>query len=584
MRKNKEIGSYNDLDHYLDVQFRLLREDFVAPLRESIQEFKNNMQDVQDGTRKVQDIRIYNGVKIAGTTTTYDGIGHVLTSDLSKTQKVKWEYSKRLIYGSLLCLSYDNFHTIYFATVTKRDATDLMLGIVEVQFTCELETVRSIADQVFLMAESATYFEAYKHNLTALQLVNDLCFSQYIVECEDEIKSPAYLRIGEEKFYDLTMLDSEYVDENTSLEEDLIENKDVKIHEKIKAVKRKRDRTLESVDILNERSWPGNAKLGLDDSQHRALKNALTHEFSMTQGPPGTGKTFIGLKVARALLANKAVWSAGENKKALLVVSYTNHALDQFLCGIHSFFKGAIVRIGGRSANEEMQQHGIKSMYKYITADAREASAVAYDVAEKTEKRINELKRQIYRIDREIVMTDQLIGYMGRFQKPLEAGFEQRIQNRNQTNSEQLDLIHEWLGCGVLPSRPDIIVHFERNDIERKPLVQEAGKTNDEHHAANETSLETTPRYYEQAGCISKDIVKSLIETRCEKKKLANEVSISVAYKEIVPMNEKSKEKIHTIWKIRFSERWGLYKSWAEELKHDLTEKLKEYEENFLHC
>ena len=174
LRKNKDIGSYNDLDHYLDVQFRLLREDFVAPLRESIDEFKNNIQDVQDGTRKLQDIRIYSSVKIEGTSTSYEGISHVLTFDASKTKRVKWEFSKRLIFGSLLCLSYDNFQTIYFATVTKREPSDLETGVVGVQFTCELETIRSIADKEFVMAESSAYFEAYKHNLTALQLIQDL--------------------------------------------------------------------------------------------------------------------------------------------------------------------------------------------------------------------------------------------------------------------------------------------------------------------------------------------------------------------------------------------------------------------------
>ncbi len=36
LRSNIEEGAFKDLDHYLDVQFRLLREDFVGPLREGI--------------------------------------------------------------------------------------------------------------------------------------------------------------------------------------------------------------------------------------------------------------------------------------------------------------------------------------------------------------------------------------------------------------------------------------------------------------------------------------------------------------------------------------------------------------------
>lgn len=43
--------------------------------------------------------------------------------------------------------------------------------------------------------------------------------------------------------------------------------------------------------------------------------------------PPG--KTYVGLKIVRALLDNKA-WGP---KSPILVVCYTNHALDQFLEG-----------------------------------------------------------------------------------------------------------------------------------------------------------------------------------------------------------------------------------------------------------
>ena len=550
LRKNKDIGSYNDLDHYLDVQFRLLREDFVAPLRESIEEFKNNIQDMHDETRKLHNIRIYSGIEIAGTTFTHEGICHVLTFDASKTKKVKWEFSKRLIYGSLLCLSYDSFQTIYFATVSKRDPSDLALGMIEVQFTCEIETVRSIADEEFVMAESSAYFEAYKHNLKALQLIQDLPFSQYIVECENGVRPPAYLMRNEDTHYDLTTLDGEYIDDTSNNEENLIDRKNFKGHIKFSDLTRKRDKTLEKVDILNDKLWPSTSKLGLDESQHQALKNALTHEFSITQGPPGTGKTFIGLKVARALLANKGIWSTGETKQTLLVVCYTNHALDQFLCGIHSFYKeGDIVRIGGRSSSEEMKQHGIQTLFKYTTPNVRDALTAAYENADKTLERINQLKNQIYLLDRKIVMTVDVTKYMGRFQNALEAGFEQQIRDINKRKnsnieSEQLDLIHEWLGYGVLLYKSNIGVRFAGIDLERKTSVK---KSKSALYGSN-----------------------------------MNDVSSSVAYKEIVPMNEKSKEMIHKIWKISFRSRWELYKSWVEALKGDLTETLKEYEDNFL--
>jgi hypothetical protein len=59
------------------------------------------------------------------------------------------------------------------------------------------------------------------------------------------------------------------------------------------------------------------ATISLDISQRRALASALSRRVSLIQGPPGTGKTFLGIAVIKALLALT-------NEK-ILVVCYTNH-------------------------------------------------------------------------------------------------------------------------------------------------------------------------------------------------------------------------------------------------------------------
>ena len=68
------------------------------------------------------------------------------------------------------------------------------------------------------------------------------------------------------------------------------------------------------------------------------------------------------------LLHNKGKWDTGtellddmderlllSERRPILVVCYTNHALDQFLEGIHKFHPKGIVRIGGRSKSEVMK-------------------------------------------------------------------------------------------------------------------------------------------------------------------------------------------------------------------------------------
>lgn len=85
-------------------------------------------------------------------------------------------------------------------------------------------------------------------------------------------------------------------------------------------------------NTLNLDSWPSKESLALDQSQYDALRLALTNELAIIQGPPGTGKTFIGYKIAQALLANQTCWREAE-QTPILVVCFTNHALDQFLEG-----------------------------------------------------------------------------------------------------------------------------------------------------------------------------------------------------------------------------------------------------------
>ncbi|KAK3293760.1 P-loop containing nucleoside triphosphate hydrolase protein [Chaetomium fimeti] len=83
-------------------------------------------------------------------------------------------------------------------------------------------------------------------------------------------------------------------------------------------------------------------KVQIDDAQLNALLLALTSPVSLIQGPPGTGKSFIGAQIARCLF---------EAGLRILVLSYTNHALDQFLEDLlKADIPGeAMVRIGSKA-------------------------------------------------------------------------------------------------------------------------------------------------------------------------------------------------------------------------------------------
>ena len=119
LRRNKIDGSYHNPEHYLDVQFRLLREDFVRPLREGISRLLERVGSSKIDTH--QDIRLYNDVRLLYPVCTSNGVRYRIKFDNSKLRHVRWENSKRLIFGSLMCLSKDNFDSLVFATVANRE-------------------------------------------------------------------------------------------------------------------------------------------------------------------------------------------------------------------------------------------------------------------------------------------------------------------------------------------------------------------------------------------------------------------------------------------------------------------------------
>lgn len=100
----------------------------------------------------------------------------------------------------------------------------------------------------------------------------------------------------------------------------------------------------------------------LNESQADALKHSLTRKFSVIQGPPGCGKTFIGLQIIATLLMN--------TDAQILIVCYTNHALDQFLTGILRYTDN-IVRIGNQSKNENLDCYNLKQLCESGSNDKR---------------------------------------------------------------------------------------------------------------------------------------------------------------------------------------------------------------------
>ncbi|XP_025836125.1 NFX1-type zinc finger-containing protein 1-like isoform X2 [Agrilus planipennis] len=339
IRENIVKGPYKNVEHYLDIQFRLLREDFVAPLRKGIcdyREFKTTPKP-KNAKLKNSSVKIYENVYFLYNKTINDQVGVViqLTSSFKKQKrKQNFENSRQFMYGSLMCFTKDNFATLIFGKVLERNKELLENDQLVIGFEKEYNSAYEF-DKSYTMIESKVYFEPYYHVLAALQDFNPEHFpmKQYFIYVNPDVKPPDYL-----------LPVSGYLTLRNN-----------------------------SVPVLNNPLTWSNLRAQLsefDDSQFNAFRSALTEEFVVIQGPPGTGKTYLGLKIAEVLLENLELWNIygriPENTKMpMLVVCFTNHALDQFLEGLLQF-TDKIVRVGGQSKNEKLKNYSLREQKKKV--------------------------------------------------------------------------------------------------------------------------------------------------------------------------------------------------------------------------
>ncbi|KAJ8981194.1 hypothetical protein NQ317_014838 [Molorchus minor] len=305
----------------------------------------------------------------------------------------KYENSKLFMFGSLVCFSRDKFRNVIFGRIVKRDTELLKNGELIVGFD-NIEDISFNTD--YVMIESSVYFEPYYHVLTALQRMSleQFPMERYLIYTEGIVYAPSYL---------------------TQNVQYTVENR-----------------------IIYPLYWDVNRPYyGLNDSQLDAFKAALTQEIS----GPGTGKTFIGLKIAQTLLENKDAWY---RHSPMLVICYTNHALDQFLEGILQFTK-RIVRIG-QSKNEVMDKYNMRNSKRSRKSEA------FYQIQRELKLCLSDLKT-----------CDTIIGQILQYNSVIDFSlFKKVIPNYNDTwfATASKEDIKKWL-----------LVELTGRDIEVKPTT-----------------------------------------------------------------------------------------------------------------
>jgi hypothetical protein len=356
-------------------------------------------------------------------------------------------------------------------------------------------------------------------------------------------------------------------------------------------------------------------ELKLDISQYNAFRSALTKEFVVVQGPPGTGKTFLGLKVATVLLQNAPVWNA--SRRPILVVCYTNHALDQFLEGLVPA-TDRIVRIGGQSKSKVLEGFNLKEKRR-----KQKRRRDLFDLVRCVRYRMSDIMRTISSIQTDLEMIANHRGIISLFVLK-----EARIiqdQHFNcfaaHNNVVVQKLFIDWLEYGMHDDLPPYEAQGNHNQNQGQNVDasdEEAEGIFDEMEGMQRHTLDDLMDLELDFDILSSRLIFALDLNQLEEEIRLYELQLQYLEKQILEDpnlademlmqqgicedlkrrvnyfkrqlcqerndNRRTVERVlrqANLWQLQAQERWILYRYWVDRFRNALLEEVRKQEHRF---
>ncbi|KAG5798294.1 hypothetical protein H9Q69_002691 [Fusarium xylarioides] len=322
----KDLSERDAKNAYLEFQYITNRFEGTELLRQAINCFKNKPR-MMEGDR--DNFYIYTQVHVQGYLFARSGAAcRIAFSTERSPTKVEWKQSNRLTAGTLIALSpkSDNFNTeCYVAVVAARyivgglepdpandEGKDTPPRIEIFWSDCNNAVFDPSVEMVMIEAKGG-YFETVRHAMVGLQhaAMFDSKFDKYIIHESNTEHTTAYL-----------------------------------------------------ADTPGQTPRIPDRADHLDPSQREALERMTHKELAVIQGPPGTGKTFtsvVALESYVQSLKSRREKGNTHTPPPVIVAAQTNHALDQLLDRL-SVFEAVIVRLGGRSEDEAIEERTLYNL------------------------------------------------------------------------------------------------------------------------------------------------------------------------------------------------------------------------------
>ena len=331
---------YQNAEDYISTYSRLLRAECFHGLQSGIQDFVN-------GDLNTNDIHLYFNVTLKGYKINHFRTELCISFD-TPTSVLNWRKSNMLMHGNILAISCNCcFDDVIWATIGTRDHEYLeKKQIIFIQILdANKSSVGDIVQRLLsfngqaAMIESPNYYQSFKSALKNLSCLN-----------MDTLSIRNVLLYGA----------AETFDDPTVSRKHLVES---------------------AKGVLQT----------LEKSQRKAFLYALNHKIAVVQGPPGTGKTYMGAKIVEYLLGLNLA-------SPILIVTYKNHALDEFLKHVLKFVRGdKLLRLGSKCKDEMVLDctlnggnHTYKAPYMRFIRDK----------IEKCEKDVENIFQNVYKYSR----------------------------------------------------------------------------------------------------------------------------------------------------------------------------------------
>ena len=348
---HKKSGSYISYNRYINTMFYLEYQDCYKDLKETINYLQinksiNNMdkKELYQLSKEFSNIYFYLEGEIKGLDLDRDGA--IITIEFRTHLKKMIKFTKRMITGSLVILTDNNFENYLLTTVYLNPYVDkkindktrvnmwlpkfpyyrIKLSLININ----QESIEFIAKnrQHLQIFESKAYFESYVHVMKRLKELSipDLPFKSELIDADFNNLSMRNTNNNKYFLY-------KYEGNNMIL-------------------------------YPYEGRYPKEFMKLFDKSQLLAIHRSLINRIALIQVPPGTRKTHIGTILTNILLQNI------NYNSQILFVCFTNHALDSFIEDILKYTDN-VVRIGGRCQNEIVEKYMLDNKKKYSSRNYR---------------------------------------------------------------------------------------------------------------------------------------------------------------------------------------------------------------------